>query len=292
WAAPSPASTASAPSNSTGWPARSARPRCASTPPSSTPSTRWASSTPARSSSPPDPLCRLGHPAPVRAPRRRERTRSVTADRRNVHFRSSDHGAHLQPGHHLATTVQAPYIGVEVDDDRQDATDRDAGRPGQGGPDRQSSCRDAPAPLGIRALGRGPRSRPRARRGRHDADAGRAVRHADELAGGAGRGPPAAGGRKPAPPVLPSMTDFRSEGLGESHRIEDFGRGKEPLDSWLREQSRRAQSAGIARPYVWTRPGSPEVLAYYAIAPTQVARADLPRVALAGGYSAVPGYLL
>jgi predicted GNAT family N-acyltransferase len=88
------------------------------------------------------------------------------------------------------------------------------------------------------------------------------------------------------------MTDFRSEPLGDSHRIEDFGSGKEPLDSWLREQSRRAQSAGVARTYVWTRPGSPEVVAYYAVAPTQVARADLPRAALAGGYSAVPSYLL
>jgi hypothetical protein len=88
------------------------------------------------------------------------------------------------------------------------------------------------------------------------------------------------------------VTDFRSEVLGDRHRIDDFVCGKEPLDSWLGEQSRRARSAGIARTYVWTRPGSPDVLAYYAIAPTQVRRAHLPRAAPAGGYSAIPGYLL
>jgi hypothetical protein len=88
------------------------------------------------------------------------------------------------------------------------------------------------------------------------------------------------------------VTDFRSEVLGDSHCIDDFGCGKESLDTWLREQSRRAQSAGIARTYVWTRPGSLDVLAYFAIAPTQVRRTDLPRAALAGGYSAIPGYLL
>jgi GNAT superfamily N-acetyltransferase len=88
------------------------------------------------------------------------------------------------------------------------------------------------------------------------------------------------------------VIDFRSEVLNDSHRIEGFGCGKLPLDAWLHGQSRRAQSAGIARTYVWTRPASPDVLAYYAIAPTQVERADLPRAAPAGGYSAVPGYLL
>jgi len=88
------------------------------------------------------------------------------------------------------------------------------------------------------------------------------------------------------------VIDFQSDVLGDSHRVEDFGCGKEPLDSWLHGQARRAQSAGTARTYVWTRPGSPDVLAYFAIAPTQVVRADLPRVALAGGHSVVPGYLL
>jgi len=88
------------------------------------------------------------------------------------------------------------------------------------------------------------------------------------------------------------VTDFESDVLGDSHRIDGFGCGKESLDSWLHGQARRAQSAGTARTYVWTRPGSSDVLAYFAIAPTQVVRADLPRATLAGGYSVVPGYLL
>ena len=88
------------------------------------------------------------------------------------------------------------------------------------------------------------------------------------------------------------MTDFQSDVHGDSHRVEGFGCGKEPLDSWLHGHARRAQSAGTARTYVWTRPGSPDVLAYFAIAPTQVVRADPPRATLAGGHPVVPSYLL
>jgi GNAT superfamily N-acetyltransferase len=54
----------------------------------------------------------------------------------------------------------------------------------------------------------------------------------------------------------------------------------------------RAQTARTARTYVWTRAGSADAVGYYSIAPTQVARADLPSARLAGGYSIIPGYLL
>jgi len=63
------------------------------------------------------------------------------------------------------------------------------------------------------------------------------------------------------------------------------------LDDWLRGQARRAQEAGTARTYVWTKPDSPDVLAYYSLAPTQVIKVDVPR-SLSGGYSTIPGYLL
>lgn len=49
------------------------------------------------------------------------------------------------------------------------------------------------------------------------------------------------------------------------------------------------EEAGTARTYVWTKPGSPGVLAYYSIAPTQVAKTDVPR-SLTDGYSTIAGY--
>jgi GNAT superfamily N-acetyltransferase len=87
------------------------------------------------------------------------------------------------------------------------------------------------------------------------------------------------------------VSDYLSALLGPDHEIGTFHCGKEPLDGWLRHQARRAQESGTARTYIWTKPGSPGVLAYYSIAPTQVAKADIPR-SLTGGYSTIPGYLL
>ena len=88
------------------------------------------------------------------------------------------------------------------------------------------------------------------------------------------------------------MSEFLSTPLGADHRVDGFNCGKGPLTSWLHDQARRAQTAGTARTYVWTRPLQPDVLAYFAVAPTQVARADLPAAGLAGGFSVIPGYLL
>jgi hypothetical protein len=87
------------------------------------------------------------------------------------------------------------------------------------------------------------------------------------------------------------MTDYLSAPLGPDHEVGAFRCGKQSLDDWLRGQARRAQAADTARTYVWTKPDSPGVLAYYSIAPTQVTKADVPRT-MTGGYSAIPGYLL
>lgn len=87
------------------------------------------------------------------------------------------------------------------------------------------------------------------------------------------------------------MSDYLSQVLGDGHHLDAFTCGKEPLDDWLKAQARRAQDAGTARTYVWTRPGSVDVLAYFSIAPTQVVRAEVPRP-LTGGYSVIPAYLL
>lgn len=87
------------------------------------------------------------------------------------------------------------------------------------------------------------------------------------------------------------MSEYLSQVLGDDHRLDAFTCGKDPLDAWLKSQARRAQGAGTAQTYVWTRPGSSAVLAYFSIAPTQVVRSEVPRP-LTGGYSVIPAYLL
>ena len=87
------------------------------------------------------------------------------------------------------------------------------------------------------------------------------------------------------------MSDYVSAALGPDHEVGAFRCGKQPLDDWLQRQAHRAQAAGTARTYVWVQSGSGEVLAYFSIAPTQVARSEVPR-SLTGGYTLIPGYLL
>jgi GNAT superfamily N-acetyltransferase len=87
------------------------------------------------------------------------------------------------------------------------------------------------------------------------------------------------------------VSDYLSQTPADHHQIEAFSCGKESLDTWLRNQARRAQAAGTARTYVWTRPNQPDVLAYFSIAPTQVVRAEVPS-SLTDGYTVIPAYLL
>lgn len=86
---------------------------------------------------------------------------------------------------------------------------------------------------------------------------------------------------------------FESARVNDAHTLDGFDCGKEPLNTWLTTQSRRADSSGVAHVYVWAPVGEQKVLAYFAICPTEVVRneAGLSR-ALAGGYSRVPGYLI
>lgn len=87
------------------------------------------------------------------------------------------------------------------------------------------------------------------------------------------------------------MTPWISGGLKPHHSLTAFDCGKEPLNDWLQQQSRRAEESGTARTYVWTAEGSDVVRAYYSIAPTQVVKDGLTR-SQSGGYSVIPGYLL
>lgn len=84
---------------------------------------------------------------------------------------------------------------------------------------------------------------------------------------------------------------YVSAQLADEHNVEQFTCAKASLDRWLSIESKRAQRQGTARTTVWTAPKSPDVVAYYSIAPTQVGRAELSRK-MSGGISVVPGYLL
>jgi GNAT superfamily N-acetyltransferase len=71
--------------------------------------------------------------------------------------------------------------------------------------------------------------------------------------------------------------------------LDRFSCGRPELDYWLRHHAWRSNRQGSARTYVWS--DHDVVVAYYAIAPTMVQRAGLPRSA-SGGLSDVPAYLL
>lgn len=75
---------------------------------------------------------------------------------------------------------------------------------------------------------------------------------------------------------------YCTQSLGDQHDVGAFDCQVESLNSWLHREARRADKAGTARTYVWTREGDNSVVAYFSVAPT-----------LAGGYTfPVPGYLL
>jgi GNAT superfamily N-acetyltransferase len=88
------------------------------------------------------------------------------------------------------------------------------------------------------------------------------------------------------------VSDWTSQSLGEHHVLAQLDCGRDELDRWLLNEALRAQAAGIAHTTVWTRPDDLVVVAFYAIAPTQFMRTDLPSRSLSAGYSTIPGYLL
>lgn len=85
---------------------------------------------------------------------------------------------------------------------------------------------------------------------------------------------------------------YCTQSLREQHSVEAFDCGVESLDTWLRDEARRASKAGTARTYVWTEEGSRDVVAYYSTAPTAVAREELSRSQAGGCSFPIPGFLL
>lgn len=85
--------------------------------------------------------------------------------------------------------------------------------------------------------------------------------------------------------------EFISESLTPFHNTDEFDCGVPVLNSWLWDQALVAQKHGTARTTVWKGVEGGRVVAYYSVAPTQIARADLTNP-LVGGHSIVPGFIL
>ncbi len=79
--------------------------------------------------------------------------------------------------------------------------------------------------------------------------------------------------------------------LGPGHDVSEFDSGESETDDWLRAKALRTQRQGSARTRVLTRRDDPKVLGFYAVAPHDTHRADVPGSA-AGGLTVVPGYLI
>ena len=84
---------------------------------------------------------------------------------------------------------------------------------------------------------------------------------------------------------------FCTELLAAAHDVSAFSSGEDETDMWLRCNALRAQQQGCARTRVLVHPGQTFVLGYYAVAPHDTYRENLP-AATAGGLSIVPGYLI
>lgn len=85
--------------------------------------------------------------------------------------------------------------------------------------------------------------------------------------------------------------EFLTELLGPIHELDAFDSGEAETDEWLRCHALRTQQQGSARTRILRSPDSQRILGFYAVAPHDTHREDLPG-SVAGGLTTVPGYLL
>ena len=83
----------------------------------------------------------------------------------------------------------------------------------------------------------------------------------------------------------------RFERIADGHSVDAFRCGNADLDTWLIEAALNVDRKGTARVYVW-RDERGEVVGYFAIAPHQVRREELPTGIARGSPDVVPGFLL
>ena len=83
----------------------------------------------------------------------------------------------------------------------------------------------------------------------------------------------------------------RFERLSPQHSLQSFESGSHDLDTWLREAAETADRAGTARVYLWVDDAD-EVIGYFAIAPHNIRREELPTSVGRGAPDVIPGFLL
>ena len=83
----------------------------------------------------------------------------------------------------------------------------------------------------------------------------------------------------------------RFERLAPAHSIDAFVSGNDELDAWLRDAAETADRAGTARVYIWIDREN-EVIGYFAIAPHNIRREDVPSSVGRGAPVVIPGFLL
>lgn len=91
--------------------------------------------------------------------------------------------------------------------------------------------------------------------------------------------------------MTPAEPEFVTGLLSPGHDVSGFDSGEPQTDNWLRANGLRTQRQGSARTRVLTHAGDVRVLGFYAVAPHDTHREDLPGSA-AGGLTVVPGYLI
>jgi GNAT superfamily N-acetyltransferase len=82
---------------------------------------------------------------------------------------------------------------------------------------------------------------------------------------------------------------WASERIDSEHKAERFRCGNADLDKWLRVAARDVDRADNARTWVWSDDG--EIVAYFALAPHELRREELPRREQKGP-AAIPAILL
>jgi len=89
------------------------------------------------------------------------------------------------------------------------------------------------------------------------------------------------------------MEPVRSQALDRArHDLTGFRSSEPELDTWLAEQAAGAEARRVARTFVWCRPGTDVVVAYYSLTGHRLVRDDLPRALGRGSPTEVPAVLL
>lgn len=89
------------------------------------------------------------------------------------------------------------------------------------------------------------------------------------------------------------MTDFSSQNYDQArHDTAAFDSGEPSLDEWLHRHAATSVARGTAAVFVWTRPDTDAVAAYYTLSAYKIVSDDLPRKLARGGPREIPAVML